>query len=116
MKVLLVGETWITHATHVRGWDSCTTTTFYSGADAFLSLLEGTGIEVKQLAHTLPRPRSPLRRPRARPRTSCSSPTSGPTRCSIPTRSSTAARGLVGFTCSPSGSSRATPWLWRAAK
>lgn len=49
MQVLLVGETWATASTHFKGWDFFTSTTFHSGADAFLTALETTGVEVSQM-------------------------------------------------------------------
>ena len=35
-KVLLVGETWISAATHFKGFDDFSSTTYHSGAEEFL--------------------------------------------------------------------------------
>lgn len=56
-RVLLVGETWITHATHIKGVDSFTTNSLESGADAFIAALADDGFcEVTHLmGHDVPR-------------------------------------------------------------
>ncbi|MDA8237896.1 MAG: glutamine amidotransferase [Chloroflexi bacterium] len=53
--VLLAGESWVTQATHYKGFDSFTSVTFHSGADEFLAGLRRQGIEVEHLyAHDVP--------------------------------------------------------------
>ena len=55
MKVLLVGESWVSEATHYKGFDSFTSDTFHSGADWYNAALRSKGIEVEQLyAHDVP--------------------------------------------------------------
>lgn len=49
MRVLLVGETWITEATHYKGWDRFSTTTYHCGADAFISALNRNDIDVEHM-------------------------------------------------------------------
>lgn len=56
MKVMLAGETWISEATHYKGFDSFTSVTFHSGADDFIKALEEFGISVTHMAaHDVPR-------------------------------------------------------------
>ena len=50
MKVLLVGESWVSEATHYKGFDSFTSVTFHSGADWYNAALRSKGIDVEQLA------------------------------------------------------------------
>ncbi len=54
-RVLLAGESWISTATHVKGFDEFSSTSFHTGADAFLAAAAQEGIEVEQLyAHDVP--------------------------------------------------------------
>ena len=54
-KVLLAGETWISEATHYKGFDSFTSVTFHSGADDYISALNANGIDVHHMAaHDVP--------------------------------------------------------------
>lgn len=54
-KVLLAGETWISEATHFKGFDSFTSVTFHSGADDYIAALQEHGIEVHHMAaHDVP--------------------------------------------------------------
>jgi len=39
-KVLLAGESWVTNATHYKGWDQFGSVTFHRGADAFIAALQ----------------------------------------------------------------------------
>jgi uncharacterized membrane protein len=62
VRVLLAGESWISHATHFKGFDSFSSVTFHSGADAFIAAAASQGIEVEQMyAHDVPQkfPRTP---------------------------------------------------------
>ena len=56
-RALLVGESWITHETHIKGVDSFTNSTLVSGAGPFLSAVGSlTGWEVEHLmGHDVPR-------------------------------------------------------------
>jgi len=54
-KVLLAGETWISEATHYKGFDSFTSVTFHYGADAYLKALSDNDISVHHMAaHDVP--------------------------------------------------------------
>jgi len=54
-RVLLAGESWISTATHVKGFDEFTSSTFHTGADAFIAAAGQEGIEVEQMyAHDVP--------------------------------------------------------------
>ena len=54
-RVLLAGESWISQSTHYKGFDSFTSVTFHSGADAYIGALNRQGIEVEHLyAHDVP--------------------------------------------------------------
>lgn len=54
-NVLLAGETWISEATHYKGFDSFTSTTFHSGADDYLAALAAHGITATHMpAHDVP--------------------------------------------------------------
>jgi uncharacterized membrane protein len=54
-RVLLAGESWISQATHFKGFDSFTSVTFHSGADDYIAALGRQGIEVEQMyAHDVP--------------------------------------------------------------
>lgn len=45
-KVLLAGESWITHATHIKGFDSFTTSEYVEGAGELIAALESGENEV----------------------------------------------------------------------
>jgi uncharacterized membrane protein len=45
-KVLLVGESWFTSATHFKGWDQFGSVTFHLGAEPFVAALKGSDYEV----------------------------------------------------------------------
>jgi uncharacterized membrane protein len=45
-RVLIVGESWVTNATHYKGFDQFTSTTFESGVSPLKEALEGGGHEV----------------------------------------------------------------------
>src|SRR5207302_7903396 len=46
MKILVAGESWMTAATHFKGWDFFSSTTFHTGIDHLRRALEGQAIEV----------------------------------------------------------------------
>ncbi len=55
MRVLLAGESWISTATHIKGFDEFSSTTFHTGADAFIAAAADQGVEVEQMyAHDVP--------------------------------------------------------------
>jgi uncharacterized membrane protein len=45
-RVLIVGESWIKHTVHLKGFDQFHTTEYEEGAGVFLAALKGSGIEV----------------------------------------------------------------------
>jgi uncharacterized membrane protein len=49
MRVLLCGESWVTHSLHIKGVDSFTTSSYTEGADRLRAALAGAGIEVDYL-------------------------------------------------------------------
>ncbi len=54
-RVLLAGESWISTATHVKGFDEFSSTTFHTGADAFIAAAATEGLEIEQMyAHDVP--------------------------------------------------------------
>lgn len=54
-RVLLAGESWISQATHIKGFDEFASTTFHTGADAFLAAARDEGLEIEQMyAHDVP--------------------------------------------------------------
>jgi uncharacterized membrane protein len=55
MRVLLCGESWVTHSLHIKGVDSFTTSSYVEGADQLRAVLTGSGIEVDYLpGHLVP--------------------------------------------------------------
>lgn len=55
IKVLLAGETWISQSTHFKGFDSFSSVTYHSGADAYIAALAAFGISVTHMpAHDVP--------------------------------------------------------------
>ena len=48
-KVLLVGESWVTTATHIKGFDQFSTVTFHLGAEPLLAALKGTDFELRYM-------------------------------------------------------------------
>src|ERR1700733_5868333 len=55
MRVLLCGESWITHSLHIKGVDSFSTSSYVEGAGQLRAVLERAGIEVEYLpGHLVP--------------------------------------------------------------
>ena len=55
MRVLLAGESWVTHSVHVKGVDSFTTSSYVEGADRLRAALGAAGIDVDYLpGHLVP--------------------------------------------------------------
>ena len=55
MRILLCGESWVTHSLHIKGVDSFTTSAYIEGADQLRAALTGSGIEVDYLpGHLVP--------------------------------------------------------------
>ena len=48
-KVLLLGESWVSAATHYKGFDQFSSVTFHTGADDFVAALKGGPFEVTWL-------------------------------------------------------------------
>lgn len=54
-RVLVAGESWVSEATHYKGFDSFTSVTFHTGVGPFKGALESAGIEVVHMpAHEVP--------------------------------------------------------------
>lgn len=54
-RVLLAGESWTVHEIHQKGFDTFTSTSFDTGADAFIAAAAEHGIEVEQMyGHDVP--------------------------------------------------------------
>jgi uncharacterized membrane protein len=54
-RILLAGESWISTATHVKGFDEFSSTTFHTGADAFIAAAASEGVQIEQMyAHDVP--------------------------------------------------------------
>ncbi|UOQ56110.1 glutamine amidotransferase [Leucobacter allii] len=54
-RVLLAGESWTIHEIHQKGFDTFTSTSFDTGADAFIAAAATQGIEVEQMyGHDVP--------------------------------------------------------------
>jgi uncharacterized membrane protein len=52
-RVLVVGETWISQATHTKGFDSFASGTYHSGLEPLRAALEAHGVEVEHMpAHS----------------------------------------------------------------
>lgn len=45
-QVLLVGESWVSSATHYKGWDQFGSVTFHRGAEPFIAALENSPFEI----------------------------------------------------------------------
>lgn len=45
-KILLVGESWVSNATHYKGWDQFSSTTFHLGADELIDSLDSSLFQV----------------------------------------------------------------------
>ena len=61
MRVLLCGESWVTHSLHIKGVDSFDTSTYVEGADRLRAALAQGGVEVDYLPATWSPPGSPPR-------------------------------------------------------
>lgn len=53
MKVLLAGESWMTHSIHVKGFDSFTTSSYNEGGKPMIQALRNAGHEVTYLPNHL---------------------------------------------------------------
>ena len=49
MKTLIAGESWVTHSTHVKGFDSFTTSSYEEGVEWLRRALESAGCDVDYL-------------------------------------------------------------------
>ena len=48
-KVLVVGESWVSAATHYKGWDSFASVTYHSGLGFLRDALAGSGVELEHM-------------------------------------------------------------------
>lgn len=53
LRVLIAGESWVTHSIHQKGFDSFTTTSYHEGVGPLRTVLETAGIEVDYLPNHL---------------------------------------------------------------
>ena len=54
-SILLVGESWVSSATHYKGFDAFGSTTFHSGAGPFLAAMDGSEFSITHMqAHDAP--------------------------------------------------------------
>ncbi|WP_166355460.1 glutamine amidotransferase [Phytoactinopolyspora limicola] len=54
-RVLIAGESWVSEATHYKGYDAFTSVTFHTGVDPLRDVLLAEGVEVDYLpAHEVP--------------------------------------------------------------
>ena len=54
-RVLLAGESWISQATHYKGFDSFTSVTFHSGADDYIAAVNRQGVAIDHMyGHDVP--------------------------------------------------------------
>jgi len=49
-KFLLVGESWVSSATHYKGWDQFSSTTFHLGAEDLLKAVNSDEIEITYIS------------------------------------------------------------------
>ena len=48
-KILLVGESWVSNATHYKGWDQFSSTTFHLGADELIKSIDSSLFQVQYM-------------------------------------------------------------------
>lgn len=48
-RILLAGESWISHATHTKGFDVFSSVTYHTGADEFMAAAASQGVEIEQM-------------------------------------------------------------------
>ena len=59
-KILIAGESWMSYTTHVKGFDSFTTSTYAEGIDGLRDALESGGYEVVHIPNHLAPAKFPL--------------------------------------------------------
>src|ERR1035437_9899001 len=45
-RILFAGESWVSTATHINGFDQFATAAYHTGADPVLKAIKGTGFEI----------------------------------------------------------------------
>ena len=48
-KILLVGESWVSNATHYKGWDQFSSTTFHLGADKLIESIDSSQFQIEYM-------------------------------------------------------------------
>lgn len=48
-RVLIAGESWVSEATHYKGFDSFTSVTFHTGVEPLRNVLTSAGIDRKSV-------------------------------------------------------------------
>ena len=49
-EILLVGESWVSNATHFKGWDQFTSTTFHLGAEKLVSSIDASKFKINYMS------------------------------------------------------------------
>ena len=49
-EILLVGESWVSNATHFKGWDQFTSTTFHLGAEKLISSIDASKFKINYMS------------------------------------------------------------------
>ena len=83
-KVLLVGESWVSSATHYKGFDQFGCVTFHLGAEPLVKALEGSEFALTYMPAHEAVENFPLTWRGSTPTTRSSCPTSAPIRCCCP--------------------------------
>ena len=60
MRVLIAGESWVTHSIHQKGFDSFTTTSYHKGVGPLRAALESGGVDVEYLPNHLAAAQFPI--------------------------------------------------------
>ena len=80
-NVLLVGESWVSAATHYKGFDQFGSVTFHLGAEPLVEALEGSEFELTYMPAHEAAEKFPFEMAGLAPTTPSSCPTSAPIRC-----------------------------------
>ena len=48
-KILLVGESWVSNATHYKGWDQFSSTTFHLGAEKLIESIDSSQFQIEYM-------------------------------------------------------------------
>ena len=62
IKVLLAGESWMTHSIHVKGFDSFEMSSYHEGGTELIAALRGSGVDVTYQPSHIAADQFPFRR------------------------------------------------------